>query len=654
MKKISIVGLDTVKEDLISSLMNAGVMQIDDAGQHMLSEDGKAYGERDGDEDRAVSLDAHANRVNIAIDTLEANCEIKKPLFSTRKEMGIREFNKILEDRETIESNVEYVLGLNSGLHDLQEKINKNNTDLTMLGPWLEYDLPLNLEETRCVDFDLGFVPVTVDMDGLRKAVMEANENTIMKEIGRDREMIYLVIISTKRDVEEDNIAYLKLWGYTPMPFTKFKGTAKENQARLIEENKQLEKSAEELRKKLSQCADMLPGMKCLQDELAMERDRQKVKSRLLKTKRAFYLEGWVPEPSMERVIKILEDRECSYEFSDPGEDDEVPILLETSRFAHPFSAITEMYSLPDYKGFDPTNIFAWFYAFFFGLMLSDAGYGLVLTLICHVVLKKYNLEGTTKKMMQMFRICGLFTIFWGVMFGGYFGDLIPTWASTVFGKEITIAPLWFDPMEDPTRLLIWSLIFGVIHLFTAMGIDMYMKIKRGHFWDAIFDEFVWMVVILGAAAWLGGGSISAALVTPGKFMFIGGMVVLLLTGGRHNKGIGKITGGLSNVYGITSWISDILSYARLLALGLATGVIASVVNLLGAMVGTGFKGAVALIIIGLIGHVFSMAINVLGAFVHSSRLQFVEFFGKFYEDGGEPFKPFVRDTTYVKLDSER
>ncbi len=654
MKKFSIIGLDTVKEDLISRLMDLGAAQINDAGALLQDEEMQGLGERDGDEEKAVSLDAYANRVNTAVETLEANCDLKKPLFATRREMGRREFNKILERRTEISKNVEYILRLNTRLHDRQEQINKINVNLVMLRPWLEYDLPLDLKETRCVDFDLGFVPITVDMEGLRAAVMEANENTIMKEINRDREMIYLVIISTKRDVEQNNIDYLKMWGYTPMPFTDFHGTAKENDERLNQQIKEYEKEVEEIRAEIAKCGDMLPDMRCLQDELTMERDRQKVKSHLLKTKRTFYLEGWIPETVIERVTKILEDEGCYYEFRDPNEDETPPVLLNTTKFANPFSAITEMYSLPDYRGFDPTNIFAWFYAFFFGLMLSDAGYGLVLAVACFIILKKYPLEGTMKKMISMFAICGVFTIFWGVMFGGYFGDLIEVWASTVMGKTIDIQPVWFDPMEDPTKLLIWSLVFGVIHLFTAMGIDMYMKIKRGHFWDAIFDDLIWMIVIVGGACWLAGGSISPAAPKIGMILFVGGMVVLLLTGGRHNKGIGKVTGGLSNVYGITSWISDILSYARLLALGLATGVIASVVNLLGSMAGTGVKGAIALIVIGIFGHTFSMAINVLGAFVHSSRLQFVEFFGKFYEDGGEPFQPFTQDTKYVRIDNER
>ncbi len=655
MKKLAVVGLDTAKEDLISRLMNLEAVQINDVSSKLSDETWAKIGTRDGDDDKAVSLDAYVNRIGIAIETLEAVNTAKKPLFFTRREVGVKEFEHIMERREEIGKNVEYVLGLNDQLHSLQEKINRHNTDLTMLGPWLDYDLPLDLTETRCTDIDLGIVPVTVDFQELHDAVHEENENTIMREINRDREMIYLVIISTKRDVDHGIISFLKQWGYTPMPFEGFKGTAKENKERIEGEIREMEKQCDTLRAEIAKHEDLLPDIQCLQDALVMERDRERLKSSFLKTKRTFCLEGWVPEPVTKQVTKILEDTGCYYEFSDPEEGEEIPVLLRTSSFANPFTAVTEMYALPDYKGFDPTNIFSIFYAFFFGLMLSDAGYGLVLFLVCYFILKKYPLEGTMRKMFRMFEICGLFTIFWGVMFGGYFGDLAEVWASTVFGVTIDIKPLWFDPMEDPTKLLIFSLILGVIHLFVAMGIDMYMKIRDGHVADAILDQVPWYMVVTGAACWLGGSAISPALTTPGKFLFIGGMIIVLLTAGRHAPTImGKVTGGLSGVYGITGWISDILSYARLLALGLATGVIASVVNLLGSMVGTGVKGAIALIIIGIFGHVFSMAINVLGAFVHTSRLQYVEFFGKFYEDGGEPFRPFIRDTKYVKFDDTK
>lgn len=655
MKKVSVIGLDTAKEKLISRLLHLGCVQINDQAVKLQDEKIGSIAERDGSDDLAVELDAESNRVAIAIKAIEDNTEMKAPLFSTRKEIGLTDFNKIVDKRKDITAKVDRIIEQNDKLHQMQEGINKGNTDLSMLEPWQPYDIPLEVLHTKCTDIDLGFVPATCDLEELKAAVLEDNEYTHIWEIGRDTEMIYLAIISTKRDVEFNIISFLKQWGFTLMPFGSFKGTAKENKERIQKAIAEMEVEADKIRQELASHADELFELKCLKDEIDMEADREKIKSSLIKTKRAFYMEGWVPEPVVENVAKVLTDEGCSFEFSDPEEGEEPPVLLETSKFASPFEAITEMYALPTYEGFDPTNIFSIFYAFFFGIMLSDAGYGAVLTIACWIVLKKYNLEGTMQKLFKMFFVCGLFTIFWGVMFGGYFGDLFQVWASTVFGKTITIKPLWFNPMDDPTKLLIFSLLFGCVHLFVGMGIDMYMKIKRGQVADAILDQVPWFMVIIGAGCWLGGGAISPVLTKPGMYLAIAGLVVLLLTGGRHSKSIfGKITGGLSSVYGITGWISDILSYARLLALGLATGVIASVVNLLGSMIGSGFKGAVALIIIGLFGHIFSMAINVLGAFVHSSRLQYVEFFGKFYEDGGEPFKPFLRNTTYVKIDDHK
>ena len=328
-------------------------------------------------------------------------------------------------------------------------------------------------------------------------------------------------------------------------------------------------------------------------------------------------------------------------------------MLMNNSSMVYPFEAITEMYSLPDYRGIDPTKFFAFFYAMFFGIMLSDAGYGIVMAAACFIIMKKFALEGMTYKMIKMFFMCGLSTVFWGAMFGGWFGDFFQVAARVIFSREITIEPIWFNPVDDPTRMLIWSLIFGVIHLFLGMGIHAAMLIKRGRWKDAVFDVFSWYILILGGIMWLAGGNISEALVKPGICMAAAGALILLFTGGRDKKGIGKITGGLSSLYSVTGYVSDILSYSRLLALGLATGVIASVVNTMGALAGGGVIGTIVLLLTFAAGHAFNMAINALGAFVHSSRLQYIEFFGKFYEDGGEEFDPLKKNTKYIRLLNE-
>lgn len=650
MGKIDVIGLDTVKSDLIAKLMDMGAVQITDQSSKLNDEKWAAVSDKDGDDDKATALDAEISRINTAIDALKTYSDFKSPLFITRRAVKKSEFTEVISNRAKIADNINDIMKLNDKLHVLHEKINKNNTDLMAITPWEGYDLPLDATGTLHTAIDLGIVPAAADMDGLIKAISEDSECIFTREISRDKDMVYIIVISMK-DEREKIMEIMKQRGYTPMPFKGMSGTVADNKQRIADSIDSLQKQVIEVEKDIASKADMRADMECLQDQLIMERDGERIRTNLLKTKRTFCLSGWVPEPCIRSVEALLDEKGCYYEYRDPEEGEEVPVLTHNNAFSTPFSAVTDMYSLPDYKGFDPTDIFSIFYAVFFGIMLSDAGYGMVLAIICFVLLKKFDLEGMTYKMIKMFMICGIFTVFWGIMFGGFFGDLIQTWGSTVFNKDITIPAVWFDPMEDPTKLLIFSLLLGVVHLFVGMGINAYMLIKRGHPMDAVCDVFSWYLVIVGAGLWIGGSAISVALVTPGKYLFIAGLAILLLTGGRKKKGIiGKITGGLSAVYSITGYISDILSYARLLALGLATGVIASVVNLLGSMIGTGIKGAIALILIGIIGHIFSMAINILGAFVHSSRLQYVEFFGKFYEDGGEPFKPFCKDTKYVRL----
>lgn len=653
MKKLAVIGLDAVKEPLISDLMEAGVVQITDQSQRLAEDETlKSFGVRDGDEAKVAALEADINRVSIALDTLEKYSTAKSPLFFTRRAMKKSAFAETVKGREKLFDDAGEVLKRNDELHKLRERINKKQADLAAVSPWVVFDLPLELEETRYTTVNLGVVPAAADVNAMNERVHDGRDAVALTEVGRDKDLIYLVAVTMKED-QEDVLSILKQHGYTPTPFKGWTGTAAENKERILAEIQETENRCAQVEKEISDLEGLKDGIECLYDELVIERDREKIKGRLLRSKRTFHLEGWVPEPATEAVDKLLEAKECCFAYRDPEDGEEVPVLTENNSFVYPFEAITEMYSLPDYRGVDPTKYFALFYAMFFGIMLSDAGYGLVIAIACFAVLKKFALEGMTYRMIKMFMYCGVSTVFWGALFGGWFGDFFEVAARTIFNKEITISPIWFNPIDDPTRLLIWSLIFGVIHLFLGMGIKAAMLIKRGQLVDAICDIFSWYLVILGAAMWLAGGSLSEALVKPGMYMAIVGALILLLTGGRNNKGIGKVTGGLSALYNITSYISDILSYSRLLALGLATGVIASVVNTMGSLAGGGAVGIIVLLVVFVIGHTFNLAINALGAFVHSSRLQYIEFFGKFYEDGGEEFDPFRKNTKYVRLTSD-
>ncbi len=668
MEKLAVIGLSNTKDKLIADLADLGVVEITerfipgadeikdpDAPEALESQASEikkpqeVFDKVDGDPDFVSTIEGEMSRTDTALDTLKRYSKEKEPLFATKKVINGERLKDLLNRRAEIEGYISSILRLNYRLHMTDEKINKMSSDLASLKPWIVYDVPLDISETKFTNIELGVVPSTVNLDNIKDKFSELELPSDISVVNSDRELIYLAVVMMKEGT--DNVlGILKQYGFTQLPFQGFEGRVSDNIEKITKQIDEQKDVRRELEDEVAGYGKMQQDIEFLSDYLTIERDRERIKSKMRVTKRTFNFEGWVPSHLKDGVERILDRYGCHYEYREPLEGEEVPVMIENSAAVTPFEAVTQMYSMPDYKGFDPTKWFAIFYAMFFGIMLSDAGYGLVITIATFVALKKFELEGMTKKMVKMFMYCGIATVFWGAMFGGWFGDLIPVVADVLFGKKVEIKPIWFNPIDDPTRLLIWSLGFGVVHIFLGMAINAYMLIKRGHFWDAVFDVFSWYVLIIGAIIYGALGNSNPMLGKIGLYMAVIGAAVLLLTGGRKNKGFGKVTGGLGALYGITGYVSDILSYSRLLALGLATGVIASVVNTMGSLGGRGIVSFIVLIVVGIVGHSFNMAINILGAFVHSSRLQYIEFFGKFYEDGGEEFDPFRNETKYIRI----
>ncbi len=354
-------------------------------------------------------------------------------------------------------------------------------------------------------------------------------------------------------------------------------------------------------------------------------------------------------------------------EIETPGPDEDPPVKLKNSFFAAPVEGVVEGYSMPGRHEVDPSAVMSIFYYVLFGMMLSDAAYGILIVLACGIVLWKCkNIEQSLRKSLWMFFFCGISTTFWGVMFGSYFGDAIPVIAKTFFGKEITVAPLWFAPLDEPMRLLLFSFLLGVIHLFTGLGVQLYQLVKRKKFADAIYDVVFWYFLVGGLILLLVSSDMfrnmmSLTFTLPpivgtisGIFAGVGALGIVL-TSGRESKNPGKrLLKGLYGLYNVSGYLSDILSYSRLLALGLATGVIATVFNQIGSMMGGGVPGAIFFTLVFVVGHVLNLAINLLGAYVHTNRLQYVEFFGKFYEGNGRKFQPFSAKTKYFKITEEK
>ena len=650
MQRVAVIGLDTEKEKLMNQLMDYGAVELTDQSGKLSEEIWAGSTSIDEDREKAAAIEGKLNRAEQALEVIERYGDIKHPLFKTRRSVKKSQMGRILEEEKTNEKNVDYLLEMNERIHTLNEKLNKLNQDKASLNPWVNYDPPLEITGTDTTVIFTGVLPAGTDTEKLGALLEEEIETVLFKVVGSDKDMFYTAVL-TPEERQDDVLALLKQSGFSPVTFKDMKGTVTENLERIEGEKDVLENEIKEAAAEIAAAAGMKDGIEEYSDILTISLDKEKIRAKLLKTRKTFFIEGWVPERCVSDVSAILDENGCCYTFRDPLEDEEVPVLMENRSMVVPFEAVTEMYSLPAYRGFDPTSIFALFYAVFFGMMLSDAGYGILMAVGCWAALKKFDLEGMTYKMVKLLFYCGISTTVWGALFGGWFGDIVPVFTRTFLEKEVAVSPLWFNPLDDPMKLLILSLALGVIHLFIGMGIKAYMQIREGHWFDAVCDEGFWYVTILGLIAWLGGGTINEALPKIGMYMSIVGAAGLLLTGGRHNKGFGKITGGLSNIYNITSYMSDILSYARLLALGLATGVIAQVVNTMGTLFGGGIGGLIALTVIFLLGHTLNLAINALGAFIHASRLQYVEFFGKFYEDGGEPFDPFRRKTKYIKLE---
>lgn len=644
MKKLTVIGHSSVRAQLMRSLMALGVVEIVDQEARLAESEWKDLVRSDKVEGAVSRYESWVSRTAQVVEALEKYGTGKKPMFRTREPIAFNEFETPLAVRQDMERKGEVLEGHLRKLNELQAAQNKLEASRMALLPWNDFDLPLELKETREVEVLLGGIPATASPDLFKQALAGALDQYTVEVVTGDSEQYYIALL-VRKSVRNDLDEILKNFGFNRIQFVDLKGTAADNIKAIDGKLAAIETDRQVAIDAIRSMEGEKRNFQLLHDYLALRKEQALVRERLLVTKQTFYLDGWMPAAAAGKVEELLRAHDCYFTMRDPDKGEETPVLLLNGKAAGPFEAITRLYALPDSRGVDATPFFAIFYAIFFGMMLSDAAYGVILTVATFLILRKFKLEGMAGRLMKMFFYCGISTIVWGILFGSYFGDLVTVVAKTFFNADVTIPALWFMPMADPMKLLMFSFILGGIHIFLGMALDGWMSIKDGRPWDAVFDIGLWYLLLVGIVLLLGG--ISPLI---GKWMSIAGAVGILITGGRHNKGLGRFTGGLSSLYGITGYLSDVLSYSRLLALGLATGVIASVVNTMGSLAGGGITGLLLMIFAFFVGHSYNIAINALGSFVHSCRLQYVEFFGKFYKSGGEAFEPFREKTKYIEI----
>ena len=646
MSKLSLIGLETDKEKLLDTLMNMGFVEITESSERLSSDEWKGLVVQDGNSEEVALLDDKINKIKWSIDYLSKFSSKKKGLFSSKRSVTTNEYNIMMQNTNKLSTVVEDILKYNDQLSNLKSEKNKNTNLILSLEPWKQLTIPLDETSTSTTSIMIGIIPQTSSSSKLKEDLLNEAPESYLDTLSDDGQQDYILVIY-HNSCEENVLKVLKQYAFSKVTFKELGGTVKNNIDRAQKNIIRIDKEYEEVENRVSEFAKFKDDLEIFHDHLMVEKDRVKILDNLVKTNKSFYLEGWVPSDLSEKLkTKINGQAECILDIAEPDKDEEFPILLKNAKLVQPFEAVTEMYSLPSSRDVDPNFLMAPFYCFFFGMMVSDAGYGLIMALATGIILKKYKLEGTMSKMIRLLFFCGLSTFMWGALFGGWFGDIV----SVISGGKVNIPPLWFNPLGDPMRLLIWSMIFGGIHLFTGMGIKAYMLVKSGKPWDAIFDIGSWYVLLIGIALLLVGGTPSQI----GKYMAISGAAMLILTQGRSNKNIiMRLLSGVLSLYNVTGYLSDVLSYSRLLALGLGTGVIASVINTLGTLFGFNVFGIIVLVIVFIGGHTFNIAINALGAYVHASRLQYVEFFGKFYEGGGKRFEPFKKNTKYITLNDK-
>ena len=633
MKKLQLAGLSYQREDLLRRLQKLGCVEV----RVSKAPEGYLSPVIGGPDDKNIeTLRKQQKDADNAIRYLKKYAYVKTGLFPEKELISEADFfADIRKDAlRAVGSVLEAVQALGER-QDLRGSLNAQRDSLLL---WSDLPVPLETKETRASRIFIGSIAASRTAEELESAVTEAGLEAGVRAAGKNRERQGILAVCLNSE-EEAFSAILRDFGYEAAPVAGLRGSAGENIARLEREAELASRDEEEALAFLKECGDHRRLIRLWYDRLTLEIEAAEARDKLLMTERAFALTGWVDEPHVPALEALLAEFCCAWELSDPTEDDKVPIRLQNNAVTRPLNMVTEMYSLPDYRNVDPNPLIAPFFCIFFGMMFNDLGYGLVFILLSLIVQKKFRLQRGMKNMMQLMLECGVTTAIFGVLTGSFFGDAI-TQIALLFGKDVTV-PALLRPMENPLQILIISLALGVFQILFGMGVKAYILIRDGHPLDALMDVGSWWLLFAGIAVGALGGTWLVALA---------GVLALLLTQGRAKPTImGKLVGGLASLYDITSYFSDILSYSRIMALMLAGGIVASIVNILGGLFGNIFL----FIPIFIVGHVFNIGINVIGTYVHAARLQYLEFFGKFYADGGKPFRPLEVKTKYFDIVKE-
>ena len=639
MKKLRICGVSEEQTQLIRQLQLLGSVEIgapcaltDTQGvQVFCAGDGKS----------ADALLRTSARLTSALETLKHYETKKGGLFAARPEKTIGE----------LFSDEAYAAALDTAqavldAQDARSRLAAEKSRLTAVResfvPWQQLPLPLETLGTQHTRILLGTVPAQTDLEALRARVFEAADEVQLEQISADQQSLYLLVFVHKCAAEAVGAA-LREAGFALTTFDGVQGTAAENIRRTDEAIAACEQQDAEKLAELTALAAQKPALQLAFDRCTQEISKAQAADRLVHSEKTFCLGGWVPCEDVGKLEALLSGFCCAWELTDPAPEEypDVPVKLKNNKLTWPLNMVTEMYSLPAYDGVDPNPLMAPFFILFYGIMMADMGYGLLMILASIIITKKSRPKGTSGQMFGLMFSCGISTFLMGALTGGFFGDFLPQLVGIIDPDTTFKAlPSLFTPLDDTITILIGAMALGFVQIVTGMAISFVEKIKKGQIMDAIWEELTWWIVFAGIAC--------MALGVTNIVLYVGlGMVVV--GSGWSAKGFGKVTAIFGSVYNhVTGYFGDILSYSRLMTLMLAGSVIASVFNTLGAIPGN----VVFFLLVSVAGNGLNFALNLLSCYVHDLRLQCLEYFGKFYKDGGKPFAPLAINTNYVDIQS--
>ena len=647
MAKIIIVSHRSQASELLEALQRDGICHILNADEAVVSKD---FPDISASTERPKDIEGTLNRLQKSIAFLEQYAQIQKGLasaLSPRTVINEQSYDKVVSDQKIL-ITIEKCEQIEVSMGKTRNEIENLQSTLEMLKPWSSLETPVEeigqLSQATCW---AGLIP-NQHYEQIKEKLGEIG--AAIQKIGAADNRQACLIACLKEQTDEVQKS-LRSAEFEPVNFESMTGTASEL---ISEHSKKLEKAQSQLNSYTEQAetlSENLLNLQILHDHYQNLLSREQTRDTAPATESTVLLEGWVKKQDFARLEKLVADFDASSLTKiEPAEDEDIPVEIENKPIIKPFEVITRLYGMPQHFEVDPTVFLAPFFALFFALCLTDAGYGLVMAALMGLFI--WKMQGD-KKLMWMLGICAAATFIAGALTGGWFGNAIQMF---ILGKPNKSIALWFDPFEKPMTFFILSLGLGYFQIMAGLAVGFGHSLKRHDYLSAICDYLSWLVMLNSIVLFLAAkfGAIPAPIGKVFGIIALLPAAIILLLSERQGGWAGRIGMGVYNLFSTIFYMGDVLSYLRLMALGMVTAGLAMAINVIVEICSKIPIAGILIAVIVFVGaHMFNMAINVLGAFVHTLRLQYVEFFPKFFVGGGKQFMPLSKEYQHIYITKE-